>query len=87
MDYDVVGSKIFDDHYNYSLEDVNRIGQAARQAGASALVTTDKDFVRLPQNSRLPLKMIVLGVALDFGEQELIWNEYIRSKLEDLIGN
>jgi tetraacyldisaccharide 4'-kinase len=38
---------VFRDHYAYSARDVDRIFAAARAAGASAVLTTEKDFVRL----------------------------------------
>lgn len=43
----VAGSRIFRDHHPYSRSDVAEIFAAARAAGATAVVTTEKDFVRL----------------------------------------
>jgi tetraacyldisaccharide 4'-kinase len=40
---------IFPDHHPYSEADVARILESARRAGANALVTTEKDAVRLPE--------------------------------------
>jgi tetraacyldisaccharide 4'-kinase len=38
----------FPDHHPYTEQDIQRIRKAARQFGASRIVTTEKDFVRLP---------------------------------------
>ncbi len=44
---DVVSVLVFADHHRYSRRDAARIGTEARRSGAEAIVTTDKDFVRL----------------------------------------
>jgi tetraacyldisaccharide 4'-kinase len=43
----ISAEKFFPDHYPYRQEDVDQIVQAARQTGADAIVTTEKDAVRL----------------------------------------
>ena len=45
--FDVVHALAFSDHHRYARRDVDRLGAEARRAGAEAIVTTDKDFVRL----------------------------------------
>ena len=44
--WQVAGSMGFADHHRYSQKDLGRVVAAARAAGASSLVTTEKDFVR-----------------------------------------
>ena len=44
---DVARVLAFPDHHRYRLRDVERMQAEARRAGAQAIVTTDKDFVRL----------------------------------------
>jgi len=41
----------YDDHYKYKPEDLDSLSALAQEYGAS-LITTEKDFVRLPQNFR-----------------------------------
>ncbi len=43
----VVGTRVFRDHHRFRASDVQAIAQAARQAGAEVVVTTEKDAVRL----------------------------------------
>lgn len=45
--FDVVRVLAFADHHRYSRRDADRIRAEARRSGAEAIVTTDKDFVRL----------------------------------------
>ncbi len=45
--FDVVHTMAFPDHHRYGRHDAGRIQEQARRARARAIVTTDKDFVRL----------------------------------------
>jgi tetraacyldisaccharide 4'-kinase len=52
------------DHHDYSDEDVEVVLAAARELSVDAIVTTEKDAVRLrPWTSRVPL--VALGIELD----------------------
>ena len=44
---DVVGRRFFPDHHAYARADVDAVMSDARAAGAEAVVTTDKDWVKL----------------------------------------
>jgi tetraacyldisaccharide 4'-kinase len=54
----IAGTLIFRDHHPYARPDLERIWGAARAHGAAALITTEKDFVRL-----LPFRPFALPVA------------------------
>ncbi|RJQ76876.1 MAG: tetraacyldisaccharide 4'-kinase [Desulfobacteraceae bacterium] len=71
----------FSDHHFYSAKDIDGLVQAASQSGCHTLVTTDKDFVRLPRMS-LPLDLIVLGVDIDFGVDYDRWQRFIADRLQ-----
>lgn len=45
--FDVVRALTYADHHRYRARDAERIQTEARRAGAQAIVTTEKDFVRL----------------------------------------
>jgi tetraacyldisaccharide 4'-kinase len=49
------GFAAFRDHHAYSAADVRRIEESARRAGATALLTTEKDEVKLAGRTQLPL--------------------------------
>lgn len=44
---ELAGSRSFADHHRYTSGDLERLVRAARAAGAAALLTTEKDYVRL----------------------------------------
>ena len=55
--YRIVKTLGFRDHHRYSRRDVDRLVRDARMAGAEAILTTEKDFVRL-----LPFRPFALPV-------------------------
>ena len=63
----VVGQFGFADHHSYTADDISKVVETARKAGADILLTTEKDAVRLPAADPLPLDLIVIGVEIDFG--------------------
>jgi tetraacyldisaccharide 4'-kinase len=52
------GALVFGDHHPYSARDAERVWAAAERARAGAVVTTEKDFVRL-----LPFRPFPVPVA------------------------
>jgi tetraacyldisaccharide 4'-kinase len=70
----------FADHHRYSIRDVKRLISAARRAGATALITTEKDEVRLGNFASdfpawLPLKVASLQVKIEDEEAAMTWLE------------
>lgn len=64
----------FPDHYRYSADDMERIALAARVAGAQALLTTEKDRVRLGTlATALPLYTVGLRMEIEDEEAALDW--------------
>ncbi|HVN93763.1 MAG TPA: tetraacyldisaccharide 4'-kinase [Terracidiphilus sp.] len=62
----------FPDHHNYSGADLARIESAARKAGATTLLTTEKDRVRLGVPAgQLPIKTVKLRVEIEDADREL----------------
>lgn len=63
----VCGSTAFADHHRYNAEDVSRLCVAAQSAGAKAIVTTEKDSVKLERISAdWPMDVWVLRVAIEY---------------------
>jgi tetraacyldisaccharide 4'-kinase len=83
--WQISGSMGFKDHHNYSHNDIIQICSAAQQAKSNCLVTTEKDFFRLPQGVRIPFDLIVAGLDIDFKEHTTHWLNYIFSWLEQRI--
>ena len=60
----VVGKKAFADHYQYTDADIEKLIQMAKRKNAK-LVTTEKDWVRLPEAVRNQIKYAELRTEVD----------------------
>jgi tetraacyldisaccharide 4'-kinase len=68
----------FTDHHRYTAADIDRLLTAARKGGATALITTEKDFVRLGKLSfafpeSIPLKTACLRVEIENEDEVVKW--------------
>ncbi len=63
----VIATKSFRDHYRYTPADVAALKGAARDAGAEAVVTTEKDAVKIDDRDIIPIaaEMIVEPEVLE----------------------
>ena len=66
---DLVSTQSFPDHHNFEPRDVDQLIQNARTKGATALVTTAKDAVRL-RSLQFALPCYVLNIAVAVREEE-----------------
>ena len=78
----LVGTLAFADHHRYDVGDVARIVGAAKSAGAAALVTTEKDLMRLLpfRPLALPVIWVPLTVRIDPEDRFRSW---LSAKLAD----
>lgn len=60
----VVGKKAFPDHYQYTNRDINKLIKYARRKNAK-LITTEKDWIRLPQEAKNKIKYGRLDITID----------------------
>jgi tetraacyldisaccharide 4'-kinase len=69
----VVGFEEYPDHYWYGDPDIRRMEAEARRLGADALLTTQKDAVKLHPGMDLAIPLLCLQVGIEFldGEAEL----------------
>lgn len=72
----VVATRAFADHYQYTDEDIEKLFALAKKKNAR-LVTTEKDWVRLPENVRDKIKYARLDTNLD----NLFW-DWLRGKIK-----
>ena len=68
--WQLAGRQSFRDHHHYSRRDVDAIAVAARKSGATNIVTTEKDAVRLPAHADVPIAAVPLETSIEprFGE-------------------
>ncbi len=71
----------FRDHHRYTPRDLKRLARSAQAAGAAALITTEKDRVRLGALTQalpesLPLK--TAGLRTEIGDEETVISDLLR---------
>lgn len=72
LGYDVGLERAFTDHHVYSQTDVDALHQLAQESGASALITTAKDAVKLKGLSfALPCYVLEIEIAIDDADEFL----------------
>jgi tetraacyldisaccharide 4'-kinase len=79
---DVAGIKAFRDHHRYSQDDLDSLAARAGRCGASALLTTEKDAVRLAGLTP-PLPMLTVGLRTEV-EDEAAAMEWLIARLASL---
>jgi tetraacyldisaccharide 4'-kinase len=80
----VVGRRAYADHHRYSAHELRQIATRARDIGADALVTTQKDVMNHPagQTTDLPLYWLEIEIFIDKEDQLL---ELVERALTDRI--
>jgi tetraacyldisaccharide 4'-kinase len=68
----------FPDHYSYTVRDLDRLVAIARAAGAAAIITTEKDLVRIGKlatcfPTKIPLKSARLRIEIEDQQDAIDW--------------
>jgi tetraacyldisaccharide 4'-kinase len=71
----VAGTRTFRDHHRFDASDVAALGAAARACGAEAIVTTEKDAVRLEglDVSVMPIAAVPLAMTIEPADRFAEW--------------
>ena len=74
----LAAQRAFPDHHNYTAADFARLASAARSAGAAALLTTEKDRVRIGAlastfAATLPLKTVQFRIEVEDEDAAIDW--------------
>ncbi len=77
LDLDIQEWTRFRDHHRYSPQELDRLAKEAAGKGIFALVTTEKDAVRIPEGWRSPLPVYRLVIELHLGGDIRKWDEMI----------
>lgn len=70
LGYDVVRFIEYPDHYAYKQSDVMYLSELSRQLSVP-MVTTEKDYVKLPREFKRQVKVVTISVCIDGLEGEL----------------
>jgi tetraacyldisaccharide 4'-kinase len=81
LGYSVEGQITFRDHHWFSAADLHRVQALARRTGADAILTTEKDAMRLADTPTGPVPIMSLPIAARIEPMEAF-----RSWLIDRIG-
>ena len=70
---EILNAFFFLDHYIYTRKDLLLLQAEAKKSGASYLITTEKDSIRLPDTGELTIPLLVIKVELKIisGEEKL----------------
>jgi tetraacyldisaccharide 4'-kinase len=66
----VAGEIAFADHFRYSRANLDRIAAEAREAGVDAVVTTEKDLVRLLPFRPFPLPIVAVPMTIEIDNRD-----------------
>jgi tetraacyldisaccharide 4'-kinase len=77
---DVAATEVFRDHHRYTQADLVRLAAKASRSGASALITTEKDAVRLA-GIKSALPVITAGLRTEIEDESAAMN-WLISRLE-----
>jgi tetraacyldisaccharide 4'-kinase len=67
--FDIVDFVVFGDHHSYTITEIQRLIKAAKESGAQ-LVTTKKDFVKIPEVFAEHVKVINIELQPDSDDFE-----------------
>ena len=76
----IAGELTYRDHHRYSLGDLARMCAAARDAGAAAIITTDKDLVRLLPYRPFAVPIVSIPLTLELDDRSG-FDEWLRERL------
>ena len=77
----IKGFLMFNDHHQYSSNDLDTILQSALKAEADIIVTTHKDYIKIADMFCWPVELVVLDIAVSFGKDMERFSAFIESEL------
>ena len=77
----IKGFLMFNDHHQYSSDDLNTILQSALKVEADIIITTHKDYIKIADMFCWPVDLVILDVAVSFGKDMEKFSNFIQSEL------
>ncbi|MGB2928479.1 MAG: tetraacyldisaccharide 4'-kinase [Desulfobacterales bacterium] len=75
----------FPDHHTYSNRELDEIVKSAMDLSVEFIFTTEKDYVRIAHKIKWPIHLIIIGIEISFGENDIDFKSFIKSRLQGLI--
>lgn len=63
--FQIMGFHSFKDHHSYSVKDIKKLMGMAFEKGGAALITTEKDYVKLKGRIGADIQLLALGVEIE----------------------
>jgi tetraacyldisaccharide 4'-kinase len=75
----------FPDHHQYSDKELDEILESATDLSVEFIFTTEKDYVRIAHKIKWPIHLVIIGIEISFGENDIAFQSFIKSRLQRLI--
>ncbi|MFC1858621.1 tetraacyldisaccharide 4'-kinase [Thermodesulfobacteriota bacterium] len=76
------GFSEFPDHHAYQKKDLEKILISAQKTTAECIITTEKDFTRIPKHMEWPTDLFVIGIEVDFGDDTDRFHHFIEKEVQ-----
>ena len=81
----VTGFSGFPDHHQYSDRELGEIVKSAMDLSADFIFTTEKDYVRIAHKIKWPIHLVIIGIEISFGENDIAFKSFIKRRLQGLM--
>ncbi len=71
-DFNILGTSTYSDHHNYSENELKEIEQNALSRGANAIITTEKDYVKISKYNFSKIPLFVLKLKNEINIERLL---------------
>jgi len=78
----VTGFSGFPDHHQYSDRELGEIVKSAMDLSADFIFTTEKDYVRIAHKIKWPIDLVVIGIEISFGKNDIDFKSFIEKRLQ-----
>jgi tetraacyldisaccharide 4'-kinase len=75
----------FPDHHRYSNKELDGILKSATDLSVEFIFTTEKDYVRIAHEIKWPIDLVIIGIEISFGANEIAFKSFIKSRLQNLM--
>jgi tetraacyldisaccharide 4'-kinase len=75
----------FPDHHPYSDRELDEIVKSAMEVSAEFIFTTEKDYVRIAHKIKWPIDVVIIGIEISFGTNDIAFKSFIKGRLQELI--
>ena len=78
----VAGSVGFCDHHVYSEADLATIYRQIKKLAVDAIVTTEKDYVKLGSKTHWPVDLVIIGIDISWGDDKKRFHAFLEKHLD-----